>query len=109
MEKRPAVSTDRLTTSSPKRDFWIESVSDISGEVVAVDSFTATPDQQRVINDQEVPKKRANTKEVLLQDFRLKVVMGRGIDVINCSIYPIFKHDFSVLETLFCYITFKNF
>ena len=62
MEKRPAVSTDRLTTSSPKREFWIESVSDISGEVVAVDSLTATPDQQLVINDQEVAKKRAKTK-----------------------------------------------
>ena len=62
MEKRPAVSTDRLTTSSPKRDFCIESVSDISGEGVAVDSLTATPDQQLVINDQEVAKKRAKTK-----------------------------------------------
>ncbi len=85
MEKRPAVSTDRLTTSSPKRDFWIESVSDISGEVVAVGSFTATPDQQLVINDQEVAKKRAKTKEVLPPDLRLKVIMVSGIDVINCS------------------------
>ena len=102
MEKRPAVSTDRLTTSSPKRDFWIESVSDISGEgvavEVAVDSFTATPDQQLVINDQEVAKKRAKTKEVLLPDLRLKVIMVSGIDVINCSIYLIFRHDFSVWE-----------
>jgi hypothetical protein len=86
MEKRPAVSTDRLTTSSPKRDFWIESVSDISGEVAAVDSFTATPDQQLVINDQEVTKKRAKTKEVLLPDLRLKVIMVSSIEVINCSI-----------------------
>jgi hypothetical protein len=37
-------------------------VSDISGEGVAVDSLTATPDQQLVINDQEVAKKRAKTK-----------------------------------------------
>ena len=85
MEKRPAVSTDRLTTSSPKRDFWIESVSDISEEGVGVDSFTATPDQQLVINDQEVVKKRAKTKEVLLLDLRIKVIMVSGIDVINCS------------------------
>ena len=98
MEKRPAVSTDRLTTSSPKRDFCIESVSDISGEGVAVDSFTATPDQQLVINDQEVTKKRAKTKEVLLPDLRLKVIMVSGIDVIICSSYPIFRHDFSVWE-----------
>lgn len=98
MEKRPAVSTDRLTTSSPKRDFWIESVSDISGEVVAVDSFTDTPDQQLVINDQEVAKKRAKTKEVLLPDLRLKVIMVSGIDAVYCSFYPIFRHDFSVWE-----------
>ena len=90
MEKRPAVSTDRLTTSSPKREFWIESVLDIWGDgvavEVAVDSFTATPDQQLVINDQEVVKKRAKTKEVLLPDLRLKVIMVSGIDLINCSI-----------------------
>ena len=93
MEKRPAVSTDRLTTSSPKRECWIESVLDIWGDgvavevavEVAVDSFTATPDQQLVINDQEVVKKRAKTKEVLLPDLRLKVIMVSGIDVINCS------------------------
>jgi len=98
MEKRPAVSTDRLTTSSPKRDFWIESVSDISGEVAAVDSFTATPDQQLVINDQEVAKKRAKIREVLPPDLRLKVIMGSVIGVINCSSNPIFRHDFSVWE-----------
>ncbi len=86
MEKRPAVSTDRLTTSSPKRDFWIESVSDISGEVAAVDSFTATPDQQLVINDQEVAKKRAKTKEVFLPDLRLKVIIVSSIEVIICAI-----------------------
>ena len=85
MEKRPAVSTDRLTTSSPKRDFWIESVSNISGEVAAVGSFTATPDQQLVINDQEVTKKRAKIKEVLLPDLRLKVIMGSVIGLKNCS------------------------
>jgi len=84
MEKRPAVSTDRLTTSSPKRDFWIESVSNISGEVAAVGSFTATPDQQLVINDQEVTKKRAKIKEVLLPDLRLKVIMGSVIGLKNC-------------------------
>jgi hypothetical protein len=84
MEKRPAVSTDRLTTSSPKREFWIESVSDSPGEGVAVDSCRATPDQQLVINNQEVAKKRAQTKEVLLPDFRLKVIMVSGIDVIIC-------------------------
>jgi hypothetical protein len=61
-------------------------VSDISGEVAAVDSFTATPDQQLVINDQEVTKKRAKTKEVLLPDLRLKVIMVSSIEVINCSI-----------------------
>lgn len=98
MEKRPAVSTDRLTMSSPKRDFWIESVSDISEEGVGVDSFTATPDQQLVINDQEVVKKRAKTKEVLLPDLRLKVIMVSGIDVINCSTQLIFRHDFSIWE-----------
>ena len=98
MEKRPAVSTDRLTTSSPKRDFWIESVSDISGEVAAVDSFTATPDQQLVINDQEVTKKRAKIKEVLLPDLRLKVIMGSVIGLKNCLSYPIFRHDFSIWE-----------
>ena len=98
MEKRPAVSTDRLTTSSPKRDFWIESVSDISGEVAAVDSFTATPDQQLVINDQEVAKKRAKIREVLPPDLRLKVIMGSVIGVINCSSYSIFRHDFSIWE-----------
>ena len=98
MEKRPAVSADRLTTSSPKREFWIESVSEIWGEEVAVESFTATPDQQLVINDQEVAKKRAKTKEVLLLDLRFKVIMGSGIGVIRCSIYSIFRHDFSVWE-----------
>ena len=98
MEKRPAVSTDRLTTSSPKREFWIESVSESWGEEVAVDSFTATPDQQLVINDQEVAKKRAKTKEVLLPDLRFKVIMDSGIDLINYSIYLVFRHDFSVWE-----------
>jgi hypothetical protein len=98
MEKRPAVSTDRLTTSSPKRDFWIESVSDISGEVAAVDSFTDTPDQQLVTNDQEVAKKRTKTKEVLLPDLRLKVIIVSSIEVIVCAIYLIFIHDFSVWE-----------
>jgi hypothetical protein len=98
MEKRPAVSTDKLTTSSPKREFWIESVSDIWAEGVAVDSFTDTPDQQLVINDQEVAKKRAKTKEVLLPDLRLKVIMDSSIEVIVCAIYLIFRHDFSVWE-----------
>jgi len=86
MEKRPAVSTDRLTTSSPKREFWIESVLDIWGDGVAVDSFTATPDQQLVINDQEVTKKRAKTKEVLLPDLRLKVIIVSIIEVFICAI-----------------------
>ena len=86
MEKRPAVSTDRLTTSSPKRELWIESVSDTWAGGVAVDSFTDTPDQQLVINDQEVAKKRAKTKEVLLPDLRLKVIMVSSIDVIICAI-----------------------
>ena len=98
MEKRPAVSTDRLTTSSPKREFWIESVSDIWAEGVAVDSFTDTPDQQLVTNDQEVTKKRAKTKEVLLPDLRLKVIMVSSIEVIVGAIYLIFRHDFSVWE-----------
>ncbi len=98
MEKSPAVSTDRLTMSSPKRDFWIESVSDISEEGVGVDSFTATPDQQLVTNDQEVTKKRAKIKEVLLPDLRLKVIMGSVIGLKNCLSCPIFRHDFSIWE-----------
>ena len=98
MEKRPAVSADRLTTSSPKREFWIESLSEIWGEGVGVDSLTATPDQQLVINDQEVAKKRAKIREVLHPDLRLKVIMGSVIGVINCSSYPIFRHDFSIWE-----------
>jgi hypothetical protein len=61
-------------------------VSDISGEVAAVDSFTDTPDQQLVINDQEVTKKRAKTKEVLLPDLRLKVIIVSIIEVIICAI-----------------------
>jgi hypothetical protein len=61
-------------------------VSDISGEVAAVDSFTATPDQQLVINDQEVAKKRAKTKEVFLPDLRLKVIIVSSIEVIICAI-----------------------
>ena len=98
MEKSPAVSADRLTTSSPKREFWIESLSDIWGEDVAVDSLTATPDQQLVINDQEVAKKRAKIKGVLLPDLRLKVIMGSVIGVISCSFYFVIRHDFSVCE-----------
>ena len=98
IEKRPAVSADRLTTSSPKREFWIESVSVICVEEAVVDSLTATPDQQLVINDQEVTKKRAKTNEVLPPDLRLKVIMGSSIDVINCAIYLVFRHDFSVWE-----------
>lgn len=86
MEKRPAVSTDRLTTSSPKRELWMESVFDIWGDCVAADSFTATPDQQLVINDQEVTKKRAKTKEVLLPDLRLKVIIVSIIEVFICAI-----------------------
>jgi hypothetical protein len=62
----------------------MESVLDIWGDGVEADSFTATPDQQLVINNQEVVKKRAKTKEVLLPDLRLKVIMVSGIDVINC-------------------------
>ena len=98
MEKRPAVSADRLTTSSPKREFWIESLSEIWGEGVAVDSLTATPDQQLVINDQEVAKKRAKIREVLLLDLSLKVIMGSVIGLKNCFSFPIFRHDFSVWE-----------
>jgi len=98
MEKRPAVSTDRLTTSSPKRELWIESVSDSWAGGVSVDSFTDTPDQQLVINDQEVAKKRAKIKEVLLRDLPLKVIMDNVIGVINCSSYSIFRHDFSIWE-----------
>ena len=98
IEKRPAVSADRLTTSSPKREFWIESVSEIWGEEVAVDSFTATPDQQLVINDQEVAKKRAKNKEVLLPYLRLKLIVDSGIGVINFTDYFGFRHDFSVWE-----------
>ena len=86
MEKRPAVSTDRLTTSSPKRELWIESVSDSWAGGVSVDSFTDTPDQQLVINDQEVAKKRAKTKEVLLPDLRLKVIIVSIIEVFICAI-----------------------
>jgi hypothetical protein len=73
-------------------------VSDIWAEGVAVDSFTDTPDQQLVTNDQEVTKKRAKTKEVLLPDLRLKVIMVSSIEVIVCAIYLIFRHDFSVWE-----------
>jgi len=51
-----------------------------------VDSFTATPDQQLVINDQEVAKKRAKTKEVLLPDLRLKVIIVNSIEVVICAI-----------------------
>jgi hypothetical protein len=73
-------------------------VSDSWAEGVAVDSFTDTPDQQLVTNDQEVTKKRAKTKEVLLPDLRLKVIMVSSIEVIVCAIYLIFRHDFSVWE-----------
>jgi hypothetical protein len=73
-------------------------VSDISGEVAAVDSFTDTPDQQLVTNDQEVAKKRTKTKEVLLPDLRLKVIIVSSIEAIVCAIYLIFIHDFSVWE-----------
>ena len=86
MEKRPAVSTDRLTTSSPKRELWMESVLDSWAEGVAVDSFTDTPDQQLVTNDQEVTKKRAKIKEVLLPDLCLKVIIVSSIEVIICAI-----------------------
>jgi len=65
---------------------------------VAVDSFTVTPDQQLVINDQEVAKKRAKIKEVLLPDLRLKVIMVSAIGVIKCLSYSIFRHDFSIWE-----------
>jgi hypothetical protein len=82
MEKRPAVSTDRLTTSSPKREFWIESVSESWGEEVTVDSFTVTPDQQVVINDQEVTKTKARSKEVLLPYLDLKVMLDRFMSTI---------------------------
>ena len=98
MEKRAAVSADRLTTSSPKREFCIESVSEICEEEVAADSCKATPDQQLVINDQEVTRKKLKIKEVLLPGLRLKVIMGSGIGVIRCSIYFLFRHDFSVWE-----------
>jgi len=98
MEKRPAVSADRLTTSSPKREFWIELVSEIWEEEVAVDSFTATPDQQLVINDQEVAKKRAKTKEVSPPDLHLKVIVDSGIGIISFTDYFVFRHDFSVWE-----------
>jgi hypothetical protein len=54
--------------------------------VAAVDSFTDTPDQQLVINDQEVTKKRAKTKEVLLPDLRLKVIIVSIIEVFICAI-----------------------
>jgi hypothetical protein len=68
----------------------MESVLDIWGDgvavEVAVDSFTATPDQQLVINDQEVTKKRAKTKEVLLPDLRLKVIIVSIIEVFICAI-----------------------
>jgi len=65
---------------------------------VAVDSCTVTPDQQLVIKDQEVARKTAKTREVLLPDLRLKVIMGSVIGVISCSIYFGFRHDFSVWE-----------
>jgi hypothetical protein len=61
-------------------------VSDSWAEGVAVDSFTDTPDQQLVINDQEVAKKRAKTKEVLLPDLRLKVIIVSSIGAIVCAI-----------------------
>ena len=98
MENRPAVSADKLTTSSPKREFWIESVSEIWGEEVAADSCTVTPDQQLVIKDQEVARKTAKTNEVLLPNLCLKVIMGSVIGVISCSFYFVFRHDFSVWE-----------
>jgi len=83
---------------TPPPNNFFKSVSEIWGEDVAVDSLTATPDQQLVTNDQEVTKKRAKTNEVLPPDFRLKVIMGSSIDVIICAIYLIFRHDFSVWE-----------
>jgi len=98
IEKRPAVSADRLTTSSPKREFWIESVSEICWEEVALDSCTVTPDQQLVTKDQEVARKRLKTMEVLFPDLRLKVIMGSVIGVILWSIYFVFRQDFSVWE-----------
>ena len=98
MEKRPAVSAERLTTSSPKREFWIESASDTWGEDVPFDSFTATPDQQLVINDQKVAKKRAKSSEFFDFELCLKLIMGKGIGVGSYLARYVSRHDFSVWE-----------
>ena len=98
MEKRPAVSTDRLTTSSPKREFWIESVSESWGEEVTVDSFTVTPDQQVVTNDQEVAKTRARNRKFLLPYLDFKVMLDRYINNMYGFYLIVFRHNFCVWE-----------
>jgi hypothetical protein len=67
-----------VTTFSPKREFWRDSVSD-NGAEDGVGAWISVPDQQVVINDQEVTKTKDRSKEVLLPYLDFKVMLDRFI------------------------------
>ena len=95
MEKSPAVSADRLTTSSPKRD----EVRAGSDEEDADRPFeTSVPDQQVVIKDQKVIKRNAWRRCLGISFESLKHLMSRIIVTSYKVRFKVSKEVFPVWE-----------
>jgi hypothetical protein len=95
IEKRPAVSAERLTTSSPKRDgVVLESVED----GVLSPFETSVPDQQVVIKDQKVMKREALRRCLGISLKNLKQLMSKGIIGLYKVRFTFSREDFSVWE-----------
>jgi len=93
MEKRPAVSAERLTTSSPKSGEEELASGEVEGPFE-----TSVPDQQVVIKDQKVPKRAALRKlfEALIECFN--ILMDRGMNMIYEISFPLSREEFPVWE-----------
>jgi hypothetical protein len=91
MEKRPAVSAERLTTSSPKR--WENS----EAGAWTLESLTVVPDQPVLNQGKIMTKPRSARRRFVSFDF-LKLIMGSVMRKSILCFGAICKHEFSVWE-----------
>ena len=95
MEKRPAVSAERLTTSSPKRGEEVVPSDEVEGKGPFE---TSVPDQQVVIKDEKAPKRATLRK--LFGDLKesFNILIDRGIVMVYGVCFSISREEFPVWE-----------
>ena len=92
IEKRPAVSAERLTTSSPKRREEPET------GAWTPESLIVVPDQPVLVQGKVMTKARRTVRRRFVSRVFLKLIMGSLMGNSILVFWKICKHEFSVWE-----------